>query len=104
MNRVCVWAALMLLTLGVQTSAAQECDRACLKNAMTAYLNALVAQDPSKAPLAANVRFTEDAKELKVGEGFWKTATRIGDYRQDFIDVREQVVASWSQLRMTRFL
>ena len=95
MNRVCVWAALMLLAVGVQTSAAQECDRACLKNAMTTYLNALVAQDPSKAPLAANVRFTEDAKELKVGDGFWKKATRLGDYRQDFIDVKEQVIASW---------
>ena len=95
MNRVCVCAALMLLALGVQTSAAQECDRACLKNAMTTYLNALVAQDPSKAPLAANVRFTEDAKELKVGDGFWKKATRLGDYRQDFIDVKEQVIASW---------
>jgi hypothetical protein len=85
----------MLLALGVQTSAAQECDRACLKNAMTTYLNALVAQDPSKAPLAANVRFTEDAKELKVGDGFWKKATKLGDYRQDFIDVKEQVIASW---------
>jgi hypothetical protein len=41
-----------------------------------------------------NVRFTEDSKDLKVGEGFWKTATRLGDYRQDFIDVKEQVVAS----------
>jgi hypothetical protein len=92
---MCIWAALMLFALGVQTSAAQNCDRACLKNTMTAYLNALVAQDPSKAPLAANVRFTEDAKDLKVGEGFWKTATKVGDYRQDFIDVKEQVVASW---------
>ena len=95
MNRVCVWAALMLLALGVQTSDAQNCDRACLKNTMTTYLNALVAQDPSKAPLAANVRFTEDSKELKVGDGFWKQATKLGDYRQDFIDVKEQVIASW---------
>ena len=95
MNRLCLWAVLMLFVFGVQTSAAQNCDRACLKNTMTTYLNALVAQDPSKAPLAANVRFTEDAKELKVGEGFWKTATKVGDYRQDFIDVKEQVVASW---------
>jgi hypothetical protein len=95
MSRVCVLTALMLAALGVQTSAAQECDRACLKNAMTAYLNALVAQDPSKAPLAANVRFTEDSKDMKVGDGFWRTATKLGDYRQDFIDVTEQVVASW---------
>jgi hypothetical protein len=85
----------MLLVAGVRTSAAQQCDRACLKDTMTAYLNALVAQDPSKAPLAPNLRFTEDAKELKVGEGFWKAASRLGDYRHDFIDVREQVIASW---------
>jgi hypothetical protein len=95
MNRLCVLAVLMIFVLGVQTSAAQNCDRACLKNTMTTYLNALVAQDPSKAPLAANVRFTEDAKELKAGDGFWKTATKVGDYRQDFIDVKEQVIASW---------
>ena len=95
MNRLCVFVALMLLTLGAGTSAAQTCDRSCLKNAMTTYLGALVAQDPSKAQLAPNVRFTEDGKDLKVGDGFWQTATKVGDYRQDFIDVREQVIASW---------
>lgn len=83
-----------LLVLCAAAVNAADCDRACLKNTMTTYLNALAAQDPSKAPLAANVRFTEDSKDLKVGEGFWKTATKIGDYRQDFIDVKEQVVAS----------
>lgn len=83
-----------LLILCAAATRAADCDRACLKNAMTAYLNALVAQDPSKAPLAENVRFTEDSKDLKVGDGFWKTATQLGDYRQDFIDVKEQVVAS----------
>jgi hypothetical protein len=83
-----------LLIFCTVAAGAADCDRACLKNMMTTYLNALVAQDPSKAPLAANVRFTEDSKDLKVGEGFWKTATKVGDYRQDFIDVKEQVVAS----------
>src|SRR5215813_3403506 len=83
-----------LLILSAVAASAADCDRACLKNTMTTYLNALVAQDASKAPLASNVRFTEDSKDLKVGEGFWKTATKIGDYRQDFIDVKEQVVLS----------
>jgi hypothetical protein len=83
-----------LFALSAFTANAADCDRACLKNVMTTYLNALVAQDPSKAPLAAKVRFTEDSKELKVGEGFWKQATKLGDYRQDFIDTQEQVVAS----------
>jgi hypothetical protein len=91
MNRFCV---LVLLTLFAVEARAADCDRACLKNMMTTYLDALVARDPSKAPLAADVRFTEDSKDLKVGEGFWKTATKLGDYRQDFIDVKEQVVVS----------
>src|SRR5262252_760372 len=91
MNRFCVLVFLMLFA--VEANAA-DCDRACLKNMMTTYLNALVAQDPTKAPLASNVRFTEDSKDLKVGEGFWKTATSLGEYRQDFIDVKEQVIAS----------
>ena len=83
-----------LLILCAAAASAADCDRTCLKNMMTTYLNALVAQDPSKAPLASNMRFTEDSKDLKVGEGFWKTATKLGDYRQDYIDVKEQVVAS----------
>jgi len=83
-----------LFVLCAAAASAANCDRACLKNMMTTYLNALVAQDPSKAPIAPNARFTEDSKDLKVGEGFWKAATKLGDYRQDFIDVKEQVVAS----------
>ena len=82
-----------LMACAVVASAA-DCDRTCLKNTMTTYLNALVAQNPAKAGLASKVRFTEDGKDLKVGEGFWKTATKLGDYRQDFIDVKEQQVAA----------
>lgn len=86
--------AVGLLILCAAAASAADCDRTCLKNMMTTYLNALVAQDASKVPLAPNVRFTEDSKDLKPGEGLWKTATRLGDYRQDFIDVKEQGVAS----------
>jgi hypothetical protein len=71
-------------TLAAQ--AKHSCDRTCLKDVMTKYLDSLVAHDPKKAPLAANARFTEDAKELKVGEGFWKTATKLRPFRTDFLD------------------
>jgi hypothetical protein len=91
MKRFCV--LVFLMSFAIEAHAA-DCDRACLKDMMTTYLNALVARDPSKAPIAANVRFTEDSKDLKVGEGFWKTATKVGDYRQDFIDVKEQTIVS----------
>jgi len=54
---------------------AASCDRACLLNIADTYLAALVAHDASKAPMAPNAKFTEQAKVLKVGdEGLWKSA------------------------------
>jgi hypothetical protein len=82
--------AMSLLTIAMPSpSVAQSeaaCDRACLARVMTAYLDSLVAHDASKAPLAANARFTEDARELPVGEGLWKTATKLRPFRTDFLD------------------
>ena len=70
----------------VAAQAAAACDRACLAGVLTAYLDSLVARDASRAPLAAAVRFTEDAQELAVGEGLWKTATKLRPFRTDFLD------------------
>ena len=42
---------------------------------MDSYLAALVAHDPGKAPLARNVRFTENTGVLDVGEGLWVGAS-----------------------------
>jgi hypothetical protein len=74
-------------------AAAQDCDRACLGDIMTRYLESLVAHDPSKAPLADDVRFTEDTKETPIGGGFWATASKIGAFRTDILDVRAQTAA-----------
>ncbi len=73
---------------------AAECDRACLKGLITNYVDAMVAHDPARLPLAANVRFTEDSQELKPGEGLWKTVTSKGEFRQDYIDLQKQIAAS----------
>jgi hypothetical protein len=70
----------------LEAQARPSCDRACLKDMMTRYLDSLVAHDPKKAPLAANVRVTEDAKEIKPGDGFWKTASKLRPFRTDFLD------------------
>jgi hypothetical protein len=82
--------------VGMATSGAQaaDCDRACLKGMITKYVDAMVAHDPARLPLAANARFTEDSQELKLGEGLWKTVTKKGDFRQDYIDSRKQIAAS----------
>jgi hypothetical protein len=52
-----------------------SCDRACLIGIADAYFAAMAAHDPSKAPMARNARFTEQAQVLAVGEGLWKTTT-----------------------------
>ena len=72
---------------------AASCDRACLSDVMNRFLDSLVANDPKLAPLAANARYTEDAKELAIGEGFWKTASKLEPYRTDFLDERTGTAA-----------
>jgi hypothetical protein len=89
-------AVAAVLTTGLpRESAAQgaSCDRACLGDVMTRYLTSLVNHDPKSAPLADTVRFTEDAVEMPVGSGFWKTASKLRPYRTDFLDVREGTAA-----------
>lgn len=78
---------------GTLLAQAGTCDRQCLAGIMTQYLDALVKRDPKGLPLASSVRFTEDAAEMKLGEGLWKTVTGRRPYRVDFIDVREGVAA-----------
>jgi len=60
---------------------------------MTRYLGSLVAHDPKAAPLAPQVRVTEDAKDIAVGQGLWATASRLTPFRTDFLDVRAGVAA-----------
>jgi hypothetical protein len=67
--------ATTIASVAMAQSGGGSCDKACLLNTADAYLTALVARDPSKAPMAPNARFTEQTKVLKVGEeGLWKTA------------------------------
>jgi hypothetical protein len=74
--------------------AGASCDRDCLRGWITRYLDAMVAHNPAALPLAPNARFTEDTKDLKLGEGLWKGASKLRGYRQDILDVRQSVAAS----------
>lgn len=63
------------------------CDRACLTDFNTRYLEALVAHDASKLPTSPDVRFTENGKQLPLTEGLWGVAKSLRSYRQDFAEV-----------------
>jgi Asp-tRNA(Asn)/Glu-tRNA(Gln) amidotransferase A subunit family amidase len=79
---------------GRSTAAAGNCDRECLRGFITRYLEAMVAHTPGALPVAANVRFTEDTVDLKLGEGLWKGASKIRPYRLDILDTAQGVAAS----------
>jgi len=77
----------------VRAQAPSACDRACLGDVVTRYLNSLIAHDAKQAPLADNARFTEDATVKPIGVGLWKTATKLRPYRTDFLDVQQGTAA-----------
>ena len=65
---------------------AAPCDRACLEAITMRYLEAMVAHDPSRAPLSPNVKYTQDNVPLKIGDALWATASALGTYRHFFAD------------------
>ncbi len=91
---VAVAAILAVLGLSSAPASAAQCNRACLTGLITQYIDAVVAKDPSKLPLAANVRFTENANVMKLGEGLWSETLSKGTFRQDYLDTAKQVAVS----------
>ncbi len=87
---------LALLAAGstLSAEAAPDCDRACVGGFITQYLNAMVGHDPAKLPVSDKLRFTEDGVDMKLGEGLWKSASKIDAYREDVLDVMQGVGAT----------
>jgi hypothetical protein len=80
-----------LAAVAHQTASAQSgaCDRECLRGTMTAFLHALVEDDPDALPVAGGLRVTEDAVEKPLAElNLWSSVTGLHGYRQDIIDER----------------
>jgi hypothetical protein len=79
---------LALATLAIAVNArAQDCDRGCLESMLDRYVDALVARDPSKLPLARTTKFTENGQRLELGDGLWHTVTGRGNYALRLADV-----------------
>ncbi len=93
-NKLLTLLAAVSTLLPMARAAGADCDRECLRGILTQYLDAMVAHQPGSLPVAAKVRFTEDTKEMKLGEGLWKNASGLRKYRQDILDVRQGVAAS----------
>src|SRR4051812_27587193 len=70
-----------------------NCDRGCLEGVVNQYLAAVVAHDPARLPLSEDVMYTENDQVMKIGDGFWKTAGSIGNYKHYFADPESGQVA-----------
>src|SRR6202050_2708400 len=64
-----------------RTALVAGCDRPCLTGVLDQYLNAMAANDSKKAPVAANIKYTENAARLPLSEGLWFTAAGLTDYK-----------------------
>lgn len=94
MKRIFSVIALLVL-VGSAGFAAPACDRQCLAGFVTQYMDAMLVHKPESLPVAANVKFTEDCKEMKLGEGEWKAISGLTKYRRDILDVRQGVAVSF---------
>jgi hypothetical protein len=57
--------------------AAQDCGRDCLKGMVDQFLAAIVAHDSSQAPIASDVRYTENGVEMGLNDGMWGVASDL---------------------------
>ena len=58
-----------------------DCDRACLNGFLDQVIAAMAAHDSSSLPLARDVKYTENGQLLKIGDGFWATASGSPTYK-----------------------
>jgi len=89
MSRYVRWfvvGALMMASGARQAAAQATCDRACLRTMLDQYLAAVVKHDPSAAPLVVGFRQTENAINVRPGNGTWKTVTGLGKVQRRYLD------------------
>lgn len=82
------------LLVCARPAAAKACDRQCLGSLVTDYLQDMFTHKPGALPVTANVRFTENGTVLKLGQGFWQSASGMGPYRRDILDVPGHTAAT----------
>src|SRR5579863_1273840 len=85
-------AAVVLASMVAAQSKSGSCDRACLEAFVDRYLDAVIAHDPSKAPIAKNAKFIENGQKLPLGDGLWNTMDGKGTYRLFVTDTEAQEV------------
>jgi len=85
--------AIWFLVLGSNTTAmAQSSGSACTRENLNSitdkFFSALEAHNPASAPLASNVRYTENGIEVPVGKGVWETVLKT-TFKRGMVDIQK---------------
>jgi len=83
-------AAALAATLGLSASPASAqtapCDRACLDTTLQGFLDAVIARDSARAPLAVGFRQTQNSRLTMTDAGVWTTLTALGPLQRRYFD------------------
>ena len=90
MRKLLFAASLLLALPGLESAAWPQqpaaCDRACLDGMLSRFLDAVIAKDPARAPLAIGFRQTQNSVLTPAGTGAWQTVTAIGPVQRRYFD------------------
>jgi hypothetical protein len=104
---VCALVAAMLMTAAAAQTGTPlppnvgtgDCDRSCLQSLAEQFIEALLAHDPSKVPLAKSVRYSENSVPLPIPDGFWKNATSVRPYRLYIADPEWGTIGFYARMQ-----
>jgi hypothetical protein len=71
-----VTGSILMAIYAGKTLAGPDCDKACLEGIGARYRAAYVKHDPTQAPIAKDVRFTENNVEMRFPDASWDTVTQ----------------------------
>jgi hypothetical protein len=81
-----VFVVMAVASVATPAQAQTGCDRTCLRTMLDQYLTAVVKHDPGAAPLVVGFRQTENAINVRPGNGVWKTVTGLGKVQRRYFD------------------
>ncbi|HEY6456297.1 MAG TPA: hypothetical protein VIY90_13575 [Steroidobacteraceae bacterium] len=82
------------LSPAAHATAPTDCTRACLGNLVAQYMKGMIAHDAGSLPVTPHARFTQNGEVMKLGAGLWLTASGIGPYEQEILDVPGHTAAA----------
>ncbi len=90
---LCAGSAWLSLSVFATPVVAAGCDKACLEKIAESYREAYRSHDPSKAPIAKRVRFTENNVEMAFPDGSWDTVTAGRRYGRCCCPIRRRATS-----------